>query len=391
MILKVKPKSVDFWDNTGKMTAQKIKAKGGYDIVFNASFFNKNFSSCYAVKANGKVLSSEIYTCSTYGYGWNDGEIPRVMKAVDALKDNKVSNFVSAIWAILDGKPYPLDVPGGVDSAVIRTYMGLTADNQMIIGCEVTTFKAAQEKMLSMGCVSGIVLDGGGSSQLITDTDSITASRIVRTFICVNIVQEDKLNIIETNLSFAYNPGEREKTTHCILHHAAGDGSVQNVHDYHRYTNGWSGIAYHYYVRKDGKIYRGRPEAWKGGHCQNYNAVAIGICFEGNFDNENMTDAQLTAGQLLVADIVKRYPGIIVGKHSQFNATGCPGKNFPFTLMVNPVDGTPEDDADDADIPSEWAKEAWAWAIGKGITDGTDPQGMITREQAITMLWRAIK
>ncbi|NLM52916.1 MAG: N-acetylmuramoyl-L-alanine amidase [Firmicutes bacterium] len=39
-------------------------------------------------------------------------------------------------------------------------------------------------------------------------------------------------------------------------------------------------------------------------------------------------------------------------------------------------------------IPSEWAKDAWQWAMQEGITDGTNPQGAITREQTVTMLYR---
>lgn len=37
---------------------------------------------------------------------------------------------------------------------------------------------------------------------------------------------------------------------------------------------------------------------------------------------------------------------------------------------------------------SNWAKEAWEWGIENGITDGTNPQGMATREEVITMLYR---
>lgn len=39
-------------------------------------------------------------------------------------------------------------------------------------------------------------------------------------------------------------------------------------------------------------------------------------------------------------------------------------------------------------IPSSWAKEAWEKAIKAGITDGTDPQGMLTREQLMVILDR---
>jgi N-acetylmuramoyl-L-alanine amidase len=42
----------------------------------------------------------------------------------------------------------------------------------------------------------------------------------------------------------------------------------------------------------------------------------------------------------------------------------------------------------DKNVPSSWAKEAWEWAKKEGITDGTNPQGAITREQVVTMLYR---
>lgn len=38
--------------------------------------------------------------------------------------------------------------------------------------------------------------------------------------------------------------------------------------------------------------------------------------------------------------------------------------------------------------PSSWAKNAWEWAKKEGVTDGTDPKGMVTREQLVTMLYR---
>lgn len=38
--------------------------------------------------------------------------------------------------------------------------------------------------------------------------------------------------------------------------------------------------------------------------------------------------------------------------------------------------------------PSDWAEDSWEWAQDTGLTDGTDPQGNITREQAAVMLER---
>ena len=41
--------------------------------------------------------------------------------------------------------------------------------------------------------------------------------------------------------------------------------------------------------------------------------------------------------------------------------------------------------------PSNWAKEAWEWGIKNGITDGKRPQDNATREEIVTMLYRAKK
>jgi hypothetical protein len=36
----------------------------------------------------------------------------------------------------------------------------------------------------------------------------------------------------------------------------------------------------------------------------------------------------------------------------------------------------------------KWYDKAWLWARGQGITDGTNPEDRITREQLATMLFR---
>ena len=39
---------------------------------------------------------------------------------------------------------------------------------------------------------------------------------------------------------------------------------------------------------------------------------------------------------------------------------------------------------------AEWYSEAQAWAVENGISDGTDPDGSVTREQLVTMLYRCV-
>jgi N-acetyl-anhydromuramyl-L-alanine amidase AmpD len=130
----------------------------------------------------------------------------------------------------------------------------------------------------------------------------------------------------------------RQKTEYLILHHSGGTSpcSVEAIHTMHK-ANGWAGIGYHYYVRKDGEVWRGRAQWAVGSHCPGKNANSIGICFEGNFEVEQMGEAQLAAGLELVHYLRKQvYPGIIIGGHGQYYATACPGKNCPMDRFQHP-------------------------------------------------------
>ena len=139
------------------------------------------------------------------------------------------------------------------------------------------------------------------------------------------------MNIIETNLQFGAMT-KRKETKRIILHHSGVSvlQSIETIHNYHKNTNGWSGIGYHFYVRKDGSIYRGRPEQYVGAHAYGANNDSIGICFEGNYDVESMPEVQKEAGKELVSYLKEKYNINTVLGHRDTIATSCPGKNFPF-------------------------------------------------------------
>ena len=137
------------------------------------------------------------------------------------------------------------------------------------------------------------------------------------------------MKIIEQTYKWNGSLTKRASTKYIILHHRAANGDVQGIHNTHL-KNGWSGIGYHFYVRKDGSVYRGRPIETTGAHTTNYNAVSIGICFEGNFENETMSAVQTKAAQELIFYLKGLYPGADIKRHKELNSTACPGKNFPF-------------------------------------------------------------
>lgn len=150
------------------------------------------------------------------------------------------------------------------------------------------------------------------------------------------------MKIIEKTYRWNGTLARRGVTRRIILHHAAAvTCSADQIHAWHL-ANGWSGIGYHFFVRKDGTVYRGRPEDTVGAHAGGSNSDSIGVCFEGSFDKEEMPAVQRRAGTELVAYLKRKYGVTTVQRHSDVNATGCPGTHFPFGAIA--YGGEPESD-----------------------------------------------
>ena len=142
------------------------------------------------------------------------------------------------------------------------------------------------------------------------------------------------MEIIEINLQFK-DMNTRKSTERIILHHAdAKNCSAEDIHRWHL-NNGWAGAGYHFLVRKDGKIYRLRPEDKVGAHAYGSNYNSLGVCFEGDYMEEDMPEVQIKAGQELVAYLKNKYAISTVQAHRDVCATSCPGDKFPFDEITN--------------------------------------------------------
>ena len=141
------------------------------------------------------------------------------------------------------------------------------------------------------------------------------------------------INIIETNLKFGAL-STRKSTKRAILHHAeASKCTAEDIHRWHL-QNGWSGAGYHFLVRKDGSIYRLRPEYAVGSHAKGSNSDSIEICFEGSYMTETMPQAQINAGRELLGYLKGKYGFSKVQAHRDVCSTNCPGTNFPFDQIA---------------------------------------------------------
>lgn len=157
------------------------------------------------------------------------------------------------------------------------------------------------------------------------------------------------VNIIETNLSFK-SMSKRLRTTRIILHHAAAKScTAEQIHQWHL-NNGWSGAGYHFLVRKDGNIYRLRPENKVGAHASGSNSDSLGVCFEGDFMTESMGETQRKAGAELVSYLKSKYGISKVQRHKDVCATDCPGVNFPFSEIANNTTSTSPTTSEGGDV-----------------------------------------
>lgn len=120
----------------------------------------------------------------------------------------------------------------------------------------------------------------------------------------------------------------KKKPDLIVIHHRGGNGTPSGIH-YQHLKQGWAGIGYHYYIRKTGEVYTGRPQWAIGAHCVGYNSHSFGICLEGNFEIEEPTDIQLANLKELCKYLKKLFPTIKTIKgHRDFMPTACPGKNL---------------------------------------------------------------
>lgn len=145
------------------------------------------------------------------------------------------------------------------------------------------------------------------------------------------------MKIIESNLQFK-SLSYKNNPKQIFLHHAeARSCTIQDVHNWHL-SNGWSGCGYHFFVDKQGKVYRGRLENSIGAHCKGHNTNSLGICAEGNYMLEDMPAVQKNAIIELCKHLCSKYGIIDVKGHKEAPyATDCPGTKYPLQEIKNAI------------------------------------------------------
>jgi len=107
---------------------------------------------------------------------------------------------------------------------------------------------------------------------------------------------------------------------HCSASRPGSDLGAAEIDRMHRQQNGWRAIGYHYVIRLDGRIEKGRPDEETGAHTTGWNSRSLGICYIGGLDaSGKAADTRTPQQKVALAGLVKQlcgtYPIVAVIGH----------------------------------------------------------------------------
>jgi len=188
MLDAITASKIAIYINNNKKTIAQVKAETGCSHIINGGLFDRDeFKPVCHLKSNDVVYSTEDWT--RWGFGFNNtdkfftwsknmSQYDNYIDCVELVKDGQLMSLTND-----DGtKTYPSDMAYACD----RTAIGFN-DGTVLLYCsqDDDTPETLQTKLYNLGWKNALLLDGGGSSECITNTDIVTTSRIVYDFICV--------------------------------------------------------------------------------------------------------------------------------------------------------------------------------------------------------------
>lgn len=116
---------------------------------------------------------------------------------------------------------------------------------------------------------------------------------------------------------------------HCSATKRGHDIGAKQIRELHVKGNGWKDIGYHYVIRINGVIEKGRPLDVVGAHCQGHNADSIGICLVGGLNakgkpENTFTQAQFDSLKKLIVELKEQFGNLLIFGHNEFSNKACP-------------------------------------------------------------------
>lgn len=413
-------------DYTGKSSVVTIynanKGKHpGKLIVTNGHWWDPGPKPCGNYKVDGKVLSTEDWM--DWGFGWNTGALPMMV----ATMGN--DNYVSTLPVLLDGKEHNNSLnndTSGVRRSTLRTWFGVDAAGKWTV--EVTTsyytLTEITRRMLGLGIVDGMVLDGSGSSQWYDGKTRLKGDgRTIYQYLLLWFADEggndDDKEEVEVDMKVYLSPsmqpaniyaaGNTNEQVQCnriaeaaktalercgftVKKAPEGQSMQQNVSD----SNAW-GAQLHVPIHTNAGGGAGTVVFVHGGTAaqmkyaapiyEEVQAISPGTTDYGVRVNSGLYELGYTTATAVYvecefhdrADLATWIIGHTAELGEAIARGICRGAGVRYIAPA--ASEQPEPDMPETEL-------ARAWAMAMGISDGTNPSDPCTREQVWVMLYR---
>lgn len=162
------------YHNTQRLTPAQIKAKTGCTHIINGYLFNGKFQPVGWTVIDGKVISRDKYQDWGVSIG-SDGK-PQMLT-------DRGGSFLSGVPILKAGSKLYRGLTADVARPAARTAVGWMPNGKVCLWCDKAslTREQLQNKLLGLGVVDALMLDGGGSTQGIFPKGKVTSSRKVPT------------------------------------------------------------------------------------------------------------------------------------------------------------------------------------------------------------------
>ena len=159
-----------------KLTPAQIKAKTGCTHIINGYLFNGKFQPVGWTVIDGKVISRDKY--QDWGVSIGSDGLPKMLT-------DRWGSFLSGVPILKGGSKLYRELTPDVARPAARTAVGWMPNGKVCLWCDKAslTREQLQNKLLGLGVVDALMLDGGGSTQGIFPGGKVVSSRKVPTLL----------------------------------------------------------------------------------------------------------------------------------------------------------------------------------------------------------------
>ena len=215
----LKIEKIQLYNNTKKKSIVQVKKETGADYAINGGIFSfSTFKPFGNTKSDGIVLYDPHY--GEYGFGWDIG--PDIKYEV--LPNSKRKNYLGCVGMILNGTKQKLRYNSDMGGTRQRSAIGLDDKGNFIMyACNSSNNKSPEKLQtycLNMGWKQGLMLDGGGSTSLLTNSKKLVSEgsngRIVSNYVLVFLKKSASNSTVTETKDNPYKKPTRNIRIWCI-------------------------------------------------------------------------------------------------------------------------------------------------------------------------------